>query len=56
LRLGTRIWHLRQEGYEIEERKVEGKQWSEYRLRPAPKIELPPAFELKPQSHQSALF
>jgi Helix-turn-helix domain len=45
LRLGARIWDLRQEGYEIEERKVEGKSWSEYRLRPARKIELPPAFE-----------
>jgi Helix-turn-helix domain len=34
LRLGARIWGLRHEGYEIEERKVEGKSWSEYRLRP----------------------
>ena len=47
LRLGARIFDLRAEGYEIEERKVEGKNWSEYRLRPARKIELPPAFEPK---------
>jgi hypothetical protein len=44
LRLGARIWDLRQEGYEIEERKVEGKSWSEYRLRPSRPITLPPAF------------
>jgi hypothetical protein len=31
LRLGARIW---EEGYEIEERKVEGKSWSEYWMRP----------------------
>ena len=53
LRLGARIWDLRQEGYEIEERKVEGKSWSEYRLRPARKIELPPAFKTEPSSAQS---
>jgi len=47
MRLGARIWDLRAEGYEIEERKVAGKNWSEYRLRPARKIELPPAFEKK---------
>jgi Helix-turn-helix domain len=44
LRLGARIYDLKSEGYEIEERKVAGKNWSEYRLRPARKIELPPAF------------
>ena len=44
LRLGPQIWDLRQEGYEIQEKKVEGKNWSEYRLRPAPPIILPPAF------------
>jgi hypothetical protein len=35
LRLGARIWHLRKEDYEIEERRVEGTAYSEYRLRPA---------------------
>jgi hypothetical protein len=45
MRLGARIWDLRKEGYEIEERRVEGTRYSEYRLRPARKIELPPAFE-----------
>lgn len=49
LRIGARIWDLRQEGYEIEARKVEGKSYSEYRLRPARKIDLPPAFPFKPQ-------
>jgi hypothetical protein len=44
LRLGARIFDLRAEGYEIEERKVEGKSYSEYRLRPARPIVLPPAF------------
>jgi hypothetical protein len=39
LRIGARIWDLRQERYDIEERKVEGKSRSEYRLRPARKIE-----------------
>ena len=39
LRLGARIWDLIAEGYEIEERRVEGKSFSEYRLRPARKIE-----------------
>jgi Helix-turn-helix domain len=49
LRLGARIWDLRSEGYEIEERRVEGKNWSEYRLRPARPIVLPPAFKPKPE-------
>ena len=44
LRLGARIYDLRAEGYEIEERKVEGKSWSEYRLRPARPVNLPPPF------------
>jgi hypothetical protein len=44
MRLGARIWDLKTEGYEIEERRVDGKAFSEYRLRPARKIELPPAF------------
>ena len=35
LRLGARIWDLRAEGYQIEERRVEGKSYSEYRLQPA---------------------
>jgi|SRR5580693_1022686 hypothetical protein len=39
-----RAWDLIAEGYEIEERRVERKNFSEYRLRPARKIELPPAF------------
>ena len=52
LRLGARIWDLKSEGYEIEERKVAGKSWSEYRLRPARKIELPHAFEKKPAQTQ----
>jgi hypothetical protein len=49
LRLGARIFDLRAEGYQIEERKVEGKNWSEYRLRPARPIVLPPAFPPKPE-------
>jgi Helix-turn-helix domain len=32
MRLGARIWDLRSEGYEIEERRVEGKSSSEYVL------------------------
>jgi hypothetical protein len=44
LRLGARMWDLRQEGCEIEERRVEGTAYGEYRLRPARKMELPPAF------------
>jgi hypothetical protein len=47
LRLGTRTWDLRKEGYEIEERRVEGTAYGEYGLRPARKIELPSAFEPK---------
>jgi Helix-turn-helix domain len=54
LRLGARIWDLRKEGYEIEERRVEGTAYSEYRLRPARKIELPPAF--KPKTTSQSLF
>jgi hypothetical protein len=34
LRLGARIWDLRHDGYEIEERRVEGTNWSEYRPPP----------------------
>lgn len=49
MRLGARIYDLKQEGYDIEERKVAGKSWSEYRLRPARKIQLPPAFEQQNQ-------
>lgn len=45
--LGARIWDLRAEGYQIEERRVEGKSFSEYRLKPARPIELPPAFPPK---------
>jgi len=41
LRLGARIFDLRAEGYDIEERKVEGKSFSEYRLRaPAPTVRI----------------
>ena len=54
LRLGARIWDLQKEGYEIQERKVEGKNWSEYRLRPARPIVLPPAYPA--ESKQSRLF
>jgi hypothetical protein len=50
MRLGARIWDLRAEGYEVEARRVEGKSFSEYRLRPARKIELPPAFAEKKTS------
>jgi hypothetical protein len=32
----------RKEDYEIAQRRVEGTSYSEYRLRPARKIELPP--------------
>lgn len=31
-RLGARVWDLRKMGYEIEERRVQGKPYSEYRL------------------------
>jgi hypothetical protein len=44
MRLGAGIWDLRAEGCEIEERRVEGKPFSEHRLRSARKIELPSAF------------
>jgi hypothetical protein len=50
MRLGARIWDLKSEGYQIEERKVAGKNWSEYRLRPAAPITLPPAFKPKPHT------
>jgi hypothetical protein len=56
LRLGARIWDLRAEGYQIEERRVEGKSYSEYRLRPAAPITLPPAFPAKPKVSQDGLF
>lgn len=48
LRLGARIYDLKKAGYDIEERKAEGHPYSEYRLRPARRIELPPAFQAKP--------
>jgi len=51
-RLSERCRELKAEGYEIESRRVEGKPYSEYRLRPPRKLELPPAF---PKSAQ-ALF
>jgi hypothetical protein len=50
LRMGARIWDLKSEGYQIEERKVSGKPYSEYRLRPGAPIIMPPAFEKKPQT------
>ena len=53
LRLGARIFDLRKDGYQIEERRVEGTAYSEYRLRPARKIELPPAFEAKASKRAS---
>jgi hypothetical protein len=56
LRLGARIFDLRAEGYQIEERNVAGKSWSEYRLRPARTITLPPAFPVKPKVAQDSLF
>jgi hypothetical protein len=56
LRLGARIWDLRAEGYQIEERRVEGKAFSEYRLRPARPITLPPAFKPKPEVKTQTLF
>jgi hypothetical protein len=34
MRLGGRIFDLRAEGYEIEERRVEGTAYGEYRLKP----------------------
>jgi Helix-turn-helix domain len=55
-RLGARIWDLRDEGYEIEERRVAGRNYSEYRLRPARKIELPPAYKEKPKEINQTLF
>jgi hypothetical protein len=57
LRVGAMIWDLRKDGYGIEERRVEGAAYSKYRLRPARKIELPPAFMPKqPDTHSQALF
>jgi Helix-turn-helix domain len=56
LRLSARIYDLRSEGYEIEERKVEGKSWSEYRMRPPRKVELPPAFPVIEVKGQHPLF
>jgi hypothetical protein len=56
LRLGARIYDLRSEGYDIEKRKVEEKNWSEYRLRPARPITLPPAFSEKPKVAENSLF
>jgi len=56
MRLGARIWDLHAEGYQIEERKVAGKKWSEYRLRPAAPITLPPAFKEGPPTTQEPLF
>jgi biotin operon repressor len=49
-RLGARIWDLRHDGYQIEERRVEGKAFSEYRLRPSRPITLPAAFDPKPRT------
>ena len=45
---GQRIHDLRKSGYDIEERRVEGKTFSEYRLRPPRPITLPPAFKPAP--------
>ena len=56
LRLGARIYDLRAEGYEIEERKVAGKSWSEYRLRPPRPVNLPSPFPEKPKVAQDSLF
>lgn len=50
MRLGARVFDLRAEGYEIEERRVEGKSYGEYRLRPARKMELTPAFAPKSEA------
>lgn len=50
MRLGTRIGDLRAEGHENEERRLEEKSYSEYRLRPTRSIELPPAFEPKAEA------
>jgi hypothetical protein len=50
MRLGTRIEDLRAEGHENEERRLEKKSYSEYRLRPTRSIELPPAFEPKAEA------
>jgi biotin operon repressor len=56
MRLGARIWDLRAEGYQIEERRVEGKSYSEYRLRPAAPIVLPPAFPKPKVENRVRLF
>jgi Helix-turn-helix domain len=56
LRLGARIYDLKQEGYEIEERKVEGRSYSQYRLRRARTVKLPPAFGRSPETSQQGLF
>lgn len=53
-RLGARIWDLQYEGYDIEERRVAGKNYSEYRIRPPRKIELPPAYETGAKRNEAA--
>jgi hypothetical protein len=50
-RLSERIRELEREGYKIEHRKVNGKSYSVYCLRPAAPISLPPAFP--PKTEQS---
>jgi hypothetical protein len=55
LRLGARIFDLRADGYNIIERKVAGKSWSEYKLIPAQAPAMPPAFE-SPQPTPKMLF
>jgi hypothetical protein len=46
-RLGARIWDLRKNGYEIENIGTDEGNFAVYRLRPARKIELPPAFRVE---------
>lgn len=52
LRLGAIIFDLKKDGYNIEERKVEGKNYSEYRI--PPKITLPPPFKVEPKQPTTA--
>lgn len=51
LRLGAVIYNLKKSGYEIEERRVQGKRYSEYRLKPL--VTLPPAFDETNQNASS---
>jgi hypothetical protein len=48
------VFDLRAEGYNIIERKVAGKSWSEYKLIPAVAPVMPPAFPQNPMLENKA--